>query len=384
MIPLRNRRRFFYKTLRQPFYAFKVFAKRIQAYFYYSSGNGRTGYPEAITLFLTHSCNLRCKMCGQWGESGVTKRMPKDSLNKRLSTDELKKVIDDVSAFRPNITLYGGEPLLYPDCANLIKYIKSKNIHCVMITNGSMLSQFAEKIIDAGLDELNISLDGDRDLHDEIRGMPGLFEKITDGLREVNRLKKKRGLKKPFVNLQCTITKYNYRHLEGIAGVAKEVGANSLTYHNLIFLGKEVIEKQRRYDELLGCSSVDWEGFVSEPGIDPDELYAKITDILKKEHPFNVDFYPNLSLKGIREYYNNPSSVPTEYPARCISPWVVAYIFPDGEVRPCLDFTYSYGNIRENRFTSIWNDKKAVDFRKMLKKEKIFPACARCTELYRY
>jgi radical SAM protein with 4Fe4S-binding SPASM domain len=323
-------------------------------------------------------------MCGQWGESGITRKMSADYIKQELTLHELKSFIDDISFLRPNITLFGGEPLLHSAFGELIKYTKLKGMHCLMITNGSLLKNVAKDIVDSGLDELNISLDGDRELHDRIRGVSGLFDTITSGIKRVNRLKKEKGLKKPLINLQCTITKYNYRHLEKLLAVAEDIGADSLTYHNLIFLGKELIEEQKTYDKLLECSSKEWEGFAFQPGIDPDELYDKIIDILKKRHHFSVDFYPNLSLKGIKEYYNNTSYAPSEYPARCISPWIVAYIFPDGEVRPCLNFDYSFGNIKDKRFTEIWNGASAIKFRQTLKDKNIFPVCVRCTELYRY
>ena len=118
----------------------------------------------------------------------------------------VETVTNDVSFFKPNITLFGGEPLLHPACMELIRYIKKAKMHCLMITNGSLLEEFAEDIVEAGMDELNLSLDGDRELHNEIRGMPGLFEKIVNGLKKVNRVKKEKEHKKPFINLQCTIT----------------------------------------------------------------------------------------------------------------------------------------------------------------------------------
>ena len=386
MIPSRNIKRFFYKAYRQPVYALKVFKKRLTAYFYYRFANGKSCSPEAITLFLTHRCNLRCKMCGQWGEGGITKRQSSQYIKEELSFDELKAIIDDVAIFKPNITLFGGEPLLYPYCVNLIKYIKDKNMHCLVITNGFLLGEFAEKLVDAKLDELNVSLDGGRGLHDEIRGMPGLYERITKGIKEVSRIKKEKDSKKPFINLQCTITKYNYKRLEELIAVAGDIEADSLTFHNLIFLGKGLIEKQKIYDKLLSCSSNEWEGFVFEPEIEPDALYKKINEVMvmAKGRGFTVDFYPNFSLKGLDEYYENPSYLPSEYLARCLSPWMSAYIFPDGEVRPCLNLDYSYGSIKNNEFTEIWNGAAAVKYRRVLKEKNIFPVCVRCTELYRY
>lgn len=383
-VPWRNFRRFLNKVFKQPGYAARVLTKRAKAYLHYYLGQGKSSYPEAMTLFLTHCCNLRCKMCGQWGDNGVTRKMSPDLIKKELPFYEFKNFMDDVSVFKPNITLFGGEPLLYSHCLDLIRYIKSKNMHCLMVTNGSLLNKFAEDLVDVRLDELNLSLDGDKNLHDEIRGIPGLFERITNGLKVINRVKKERGFKKPLINLQCTITKYNYRQLDELLEVVKDVGADSLTFHNLIFLGRDLIEKQKVYDRLLGCSSGDWEGFVFEPEIEPEVLYSKITEIMAKKQRFMVDFYPNFSLKGLKEYYEEPAYLPSEYPARCLSPWMTAYIFPDGQVLPCLNFDYSYGNIKNNKFTEIWNGTSAIKYRTVLKEKNIFPVCVRCTELYRY
>ncbi|MCK5214804.1 MAG: radical SAM protein [Candidatus Omnitrophica bacterium] len=384
MLPLRNLGRFFRKTIQQPGYALKVANKRVKACGYYHLGGGHSSFPEAITLFFTHRCNLRCKMCGQWGESGVTKSMDKEELHEELSFEELKKVIDDAAPFKPNFTLFGGEPLLFAHCLDTIKYLKEKGLHCLMITNGSMVGMYAKALVDAGLNELNVSLDGGQDLHNEIRGMPNLFEKITKGLKEVTQYKKETGAKKPFINLQCTITKYNYEMLEQLIDVASDIEANSLTYHNLIFINQEIIEKQKVVDERLMCSSHEWEGFIFEPEMDTEKLYQKMLAIQETKHPFNVDFYPNLTKKSLNEYYNNPSYLPTGYSPRCMSPWICAYVFPNGDVRPCLNSSYSFGNTAKESFPDIWNSEKAQKYRQILKQSKIFPACIRCTELYRY
>jgi radical SAM protein with 4Fe4S-binding SPASM domain len=166
--------------------------------------------------------------------------------------------------------------------------------------------------------------------------------------------------------------------------VAEEAGADSLTFHNLIFTSRKLLEEQRPYDAELGSSSKDWEGFDFEPGVDPQALYAKMSGILAGRHSFNVDLYPNFSRSGLIRYYRDPCFAPTEYSASCMSPWIAAYVFPDGEVRPCLNSTYSFGNIKEKPFGRIWNSDRAVRFRRTLKKNGIFPLCRRCTELYRY
>jgi radical SAM protein with 4Fe4S-binding SPASM domain len=384
MIPWRNFRRFVSKTVKQPGYAFRVFLKRLSANFYRVLGNGRSAPPESLTLFLTHRCNLHCLMCGQWGEAGVTKKQGQEYIRQELTLDELKKLICDLSLFKPSITLFGGEPLLYPFCPQVIEYIKKKNLHCLMITNGSLLEEKAKELVKSGLDELNVSLDGAAELHDQIRGMPGLFDKIMRGIEQVNYFKRESGRSKPLINLQCTINKQNYMHLDQMPAVAKQANADSLTFHNLIFIDRKTLEKQKEYDLLLDCASSAWEGFLMEPGIDPKILYEKITAILSGKYRFNVDMYPNFSCSELNDYYGNPCYTPSEKSARCLSPWLVAYVFPDGQLRPCLNSAYSYGDIRKDDFSKVWNSEAAVKYRLLLKEKNIFPACARCTELYRY
>lgn len=383
MIPLKNARRFFQKTLRQPLYAVSVGLRRLGAYYSYNFSNGRSSHPEAITFFLTKLCNLRCKMCGQWGDSGTSKTHEHELLKARLSFGEIKKTLDEVSVFKPNITLFGGEPLMHPEALEIIRSIKAKGLHCLIITNGVLLNNFAEAIVNAGLDELNISIDGSRELHDQIRGLAGAFDKIASGVDSINDFKKRLSRNKPLINIQCTINQYNYERLEEMLEVAEQLKANSLTFHNLIFLNQRAIEAQKKVDAILNCSTKDWEGFVFEPGIDSQKLYQKLKATLSQKHSFKVDYFPNFSKKSLSAYYDD-AYMPENYGSRCVSPWVCAYIFPDGEVKPCLNSSYSFGNIKNNTFSKVWNSKKALEFRGLLKKHKMFPACIRCTELYRY
>lgn len=374
MISTYNIKRALRKAVKQPSYALRSLVKRARSYLNYLAGNGETILPESLTLFLTNRCNLRCRMCGQTHHAG-----------QELSLNNLKSIVDDLASFRPNITLFGGEPMLHEGCVELIKYIKERGMHCLMITNGLLVEDRAKDIVESGLDELNVSLDGDAEVHDAIRGMPGAFDKIMAGLKKVGSIKAQTKSFKPLVNLQCTITKYNYKNLESMIGVASEAGADSLTFHNLIFLDRETLERQKECDATLGCSSSDWEGFAFEPEIDPGILYENMKKVVSKRYPYTVDFYPDFSRRELIGYYSAPRAVSTSISSKaCLSPWIAAYIFPDGEVKPCLNLSYSFGSALKEKFTKLWNNDKAVSFRSILKKEHAFPACCRCTELFRY
>lgn len=384
MIPLRNLNRFIQKAARQPGYAARVAVKRLGAYGAFVFGGGQSPLPEALTFFLTHQCNLRCKMCGQWGDAGVHRSADAAGLKDWLAADDAFRVIDEVAAFRPGITLFGGEPLLHPQFLDIAGYVKKRGLHGVVITNGTLLIRFAKELVAMGWDELNISIDGGKELHEKIRGLPGVFDTIMEGIEAVHVAKKEARRRLPLINIQCTISRDNVGRLREAAEVAHRVKADSLTFHNLIFLGRDILGQQKRIDQVLGCSSGAWEGFVFEPGIDPKQLDIEIRTILKEAYPFAVDLYPNFSAKGLQEYYRDPNYMPSDYPCRCLSPWVCAYVFPDGSVRPCLNCTFFFGNVKEASFDKIWNSADAVRYRTALKKEGLFPACRRCTELYRY
>jgi MoaA/NifB/PqqE/SkfB family radical SAM enzyme len=378
----RNIPRLIYKALRQPGYALRVFVVRLIALFFYWCGKGKAFCPEAITFFLTYRCNLSCVMCGQNNSRSNSKDAKQD-----LTFGLAENVIKEVSKFRPNITLFGGEPLLNKDCFKIIYQIKKSRMHCLVITNGALVEDFAESIVNSGLDELNVSIDGKGELHDRIRGMPGLYDKIIKGLNKIADLKQKGNKNLPLVNIQCTATKYNLEHLEELLDVAPLASADSLTFHNLIFTSSELMDKQKIVDNELKCKSEYWNGFIFDPGFDGEILNKKFRLIRKiwKEKVktgkfFSLDFYPNFTSKELEEYYRKDFRTK----GTCLSPWITAYVFPEGDLRPCLNSDYSFGSVMDLGFNSSWNSEQALRFRRLLKNKSLFPGCIRCTELYRY
>ncbi len=379
MFPKRNLKRNLTKFIQQPIYGTKVFLKRIKAEMYYKLNPSKAPLPEAVTFFLTHSCNLRCKMCGQWGDKGVTKL--KADVARNMDFEQIKGLVDDLSKFKPNITLFGGEPLLHKNVMDVIRQIKSHDMHCLMITNGFLLEKYADELIDAGIDELNISIDGVGSVHDEIRGINGLYEKIFDGIKKITDNRKS---KKPLINIQTTITKYNYKNLESMLEAAEAMKADSITFHHLIYLEENDIKQTRQNYPYL--DSDDWEGFVADPGMNSQALIESLNKIesMKKKYGFMINIYPNFTNEEIEKYYKDNSWFPESYSGKCMSPWICAYIFPDGKLRPCLNFHFSFGNLKEVKFKNAWNSREAKKFRTDLNNAGKFPVCKRCTEIFRY
>lgn len=387
MIQLRNLKRNLAKSVTQPGYALKALRQRLLSYLTYRIHDGRSYYPETVDLFLTYRCNLRCKMCGQWGVAGTSKDMSPEELKSELSLDEIYKIINDIKTFKPNVTLFGGEPLMYSNWEKVVSRIKQEGMRCNMITNGILLEKYANSIIDLGVDEIIFSLDGPREVHDEVRGAKGTFDRASRGFKLIRDIKRKSGTGKPVVSISSTIFEINYKRLDELISIAEELMASTITFHHLIFLSQERYNQHNNiFKGYYGMVCNDWKGFVRDslPDIDVNFLIRKMEDIKKRDSKVKIAFYPNFTDEEIRRYYTEFDFVSSGYGKRCLSPWMVSYIFPDGSVRPCQSLNFSAGNVRDSTFSRIWNNEKYMRFRKITKKEKKYPVCTRCTELYRF
>lgn len=85
-----------------------------------------------INLHILEACNFRCRQC-----------FSKFGTEKLLSVEDWKKIIDNciAGADVTEFNIAGGEPMLYPGLAELVKYIRSKGVKVSLITNGSLMDE---------------------------------------------------------------------------------------------------------------------------------------------------------------------------------------------------------------------------------------------------
>lgn len=114
---------------------------------------------DCLRVSVTDFCNLRCRYC--MPEEGVTP-LSHDEL---LSYEEITDVIRHAAAFGiRKVRITGGEPLIRRDIAELVRFLAGvPGIEMLaMSTNATLLPEHAEKLREAGLDRINISLDSFR------------------------------------------------------------------------------------------------------------------------------------------------------------------------------------------------------------------------------
>jgi radical SAM protein with 4Fe4S-binding SPASM domain len=387
MLPIKNVKRIIAKASQQPSYALHAARMRTLSALSYRFGHGRSALPETISLLLTYRCNLQCQMCGQWGEHGSLKNLPSAITKRYLELPLIEKLIKEVRSFHPTITLFGGEPLLHPQWAEVVKLIKGAGLRCNMISNGILLKRRAEEAVRMGLDEIIFSLDGPAEIHDRIRGGKGVFRRALEGFQNLERMKKKYGKRKPLVNVNTVIWGENQAILPEVVKQAARFGAQTITFHHLIFIDQRAFDETERITQAaLACGSPDWAGFIMDelPRIDPELIIEQKRVIEQGKTAVPAFFYPNFPDDEIRAYYGSFSFLPFSYKQRCLSPWMVAYVMPDGSVKPCLSLGYVMGNLHEASFKEIWNGERAMQFRRLLKERRYFPVCPRCTEFSRF
>ena len=387
MISRRNIARLFRKALSDPGYAVRAFRQRLRGYVSYLRGDGRSAPPETVSLFLTFRCNLRCRMCGQWGPNGSAKGYSREMLESRLSRAEIGRLLEDLRRSRPNITLFGGEPLLHPEFAGIVADVKAAGLRCNVITNAVLLERFAEPLVAAGLDEIIFSLDGPREVHDAVRGVPGTFDRAMAGFEALRAAKARAGRSRPRVNVTSVCFESSYLRLPELIPIAESLGADSLTVHHLIFYDRATYDRHNaEFERIFGTRCYDWEGFVVDelPGVDAEEVIRVRDEMRAARTRLAVSFYPNLTDEEIRTWYGGFGFRPTSYACRCKSPWMVAYVFPDGGVRPFHSMNFVAGTIREASFGEIWNNEAYRGYRRKVREIGTFPVCSRCTELYRF
>ena len=316
--------------------------------------NGYSPFPLGIIFHLTLRCNLRCKMCPQVSIRREYNPVKLEELE--LSLAELKAIIDDLGSsfiLKPSIHLTGGEPLLYNNFMEFVRYIKSKDFKCSFTTNGVLLEKYAKELVALGVECIHVSLDGPQYIYDRIVGVPGAYERAIAGIRAISEFKKELNKNKPLVIINCVITEDNYKDLVKMINIAREVGADSLSYQHLIF---------------PDCDP---------PRIDVDYLLDEIPKLKSKAIRLDlpITFYPRMKTQQVREYYLGASD---ELKGRCIFPWFVVRVSVGGDITPCRG--YVVGNVRTKAetFREIWNNERFLAFRRKLAKLGIFPDCGRC------
>jgi len=168
--------------------------------------------PLIVIWETTQACDLacvHCRACAQPVRSAL-----------ELSTDEAKRLIDEVSALKaPVFVLTGGDPLKRPDIFELVEYASSHGVRISLTPSATpLLTQEAiHKLKQCGLARLAISLDGpSAEIHDAFRRVSGSYDWTLRAVRWAGEI----GLP---VQINTTITRHNLHYLDSMIALLEQL-----------------------------------------------------------------------------------------------------------------------------------------------------------------
>lgn len=344
--------------------------------------------PKWVVLQVTEKCNLRCKMCYEWGDNGSY--LKKNNLN-NLSVHKIEEIFSDLRDYNVYYELFGGEPMLHPQFADILKLIKRYNCTVDIPTNGTLLSKYYKEVVDANIRRIWISLDGPKEVNDAQRGQ-NVYVRATEGIKDLQKYKKEIGSKYPLVGVTFVVTPDNYKYLKSF--YVEEVSKMNVDYFSIefqLFITEERYKKYKLFiKEKFGLENA-WasSGLIRNleqfKDIDIEYLVDSLRYIKKEIENTDTKLigYPKfIDVENVRKFYNGDWDNMKEARKSCPFPWVYMEISASGVVTPCHTFyDIEMGNVNDVSIMEIWESAKFKNLRTKMRKC-ITPICFACSRYY--
>ncbi|MDJ0554222.1 MAG: adenosyl-hopene transferase HpnH [Microcoleaceae cyanobacterium MO_207.B10] len=135
---------------------------------------GRKRFPLVLMLEPLFRCNLACPGCGKI-------QHPKEILKQNLTPQECFAAVEECGA--PVVSIPGGEPLLHPQIAEIVRGLVDRRKFVYLCTNGLLLENYLEKFQASPYLTFSIHLDGLEATHDKCVDRSGVFEIAVKAIR---------------------------------------------------------------------------------------------------------------------------------------------------------------------------------------------------------
>ena len=268
------------------------------------------GKPFIFHFLTTLRCNCDCETC-LW----------KDNSSKdELSLNEIKRIYLEAreAGFFVSL-LWGGEPTLRRDIANIIKFAKHDADFGFIgiVTNGYLIPQKISEF-GADLDLILISLDSPiQQEHDKIRVLPGLYSKIMESVDLIK-------INYPHISLQFSfsISKYNIHRVDEMIALGDRLE---------VPIAFNVINTIRHYS----TKDIDEKGQLSANSHEISDAFSRILEAKKSgSHVLNSEMYLKHFIGGKKPY-------------RCHARKVFMFVNSNGEIEDCLRLDSPIANLRQ-------------------------------------
>ncbi len=311
--------------------------------------------------------------CAATGVNSVVRRQRQAF----LEPDLLRRVLDDplLRGRRLTVSILMTEPLLHPGIDKLVRMIAVRGHHADLTTNGLLLPERADALVAAGLNSIQVSLDGPEAVHDRVRGVPGAYRRAVEGIRIVNRRSAVP------VTVICTISPANQQSLPELAVALEREGLriDLLKFQFMFFVSEHMAGGGGGRLPVLTSSIYPQ----SHPDrVDPAALSETLRTLRRRGcgAARRMMILPDVaSEREIADYFSC-AGVPLTGNSACHVPWQQLALTTDGEAlihMRCFD--YRLGCFPDEDLASLFNGERMRRFRETLRKsDYCLPECTRC------
>jgi MoaA/NifB/PqqE/SkfB family radical SAM enzyme len=320
--------------------------------------------PRTLYLETTNRCDSKCRTCVRTFQ---TLEPSKD-----LTLAEVKGIVDPWPALE-RVVLHGvGEPLLNRELFEIIAYLKGRGATVLFNSDAiTLTSPRAQRLIDSGLDEFRLSMDGaTRETYARIRGVDQ-FDRVVGNVRHLRRLQQAQAVGVPRVSVWFTAMKANLEELPAFVRLAATMEVPEVYVQRLVYNGQGLaVAEQSLYRTLHEREA---------RLIEEADALARSAGIAFRASGLTT---PLESLRGT-PLEERPWS-------GCQRPWTVSYVSANGHVLPCCLTPWTatdyqgavLGNALTDDFASIWNGERYQRFRTDFESESAPDPCRGCGLLW--
>jgi MoaA/NifB/PqqE/SkfB family radical SAM enzyme len=303
-----------------------------------------------VLVISAHSrCNCRCGMCDIW----------RTRESRQFTMADLRRHLSDIRELGVEWLVFtGGEALMNADLFAMARVLRDTGIRVSVLTSGLLLGRYARDIV-AHIDDVIVSLDGPRGIHDSIRGVIGAFDQLASGVRAIHAAAP--GYP---IGARCTVQKANHAALLDTAHAARSLNLNSISYL-AVDVSSDAFHHAPgapRGKHLLTSHEIQ-------------RLESEIARLLGDPVSSMVAETP-AKLRRIVDYFHAAANGAEPEAPLCNAPWVSAVLDFDGTVRPCF-FQPAIGNAKHTSLAEALNSERAQNFRSSLDIA-TNPICRRC------
>ena len=315
---------------------------------------------------ITSQCNLKCRHCYIEATEAA-----KDN---EMTTADGMAFIDDLAEMKVPVLMFsGGEPLVRPDLFELAAYAVEKGLRIVLSTNGTLIDDFTAQLIkEAGFQYVGVSIDGCEETHDMFRGEKGAFAAAIAGIRAAKAAGNRTGVR-------FTLNSLNKRDLPAVLDLIEQEKIDRFCMYHLVYAGRGgdmknldvTLDEKREVAQLLIDKALDFDRRGVELEILTTDNHADglyLLDYIAKTNPARVP-----EVRQLLELHGG-----------CSAGDRMADVDYLGNVHPCQFWSdLTLGNVRERKFSEIWNDLEDNDgilARLRTKPAQLKAQCGKCSQ----